>query len=483
MSQSLRSRLARSAVVVLLLAAGAGLPACEWQTVSTEASGSAASLNDAHVGALMDALAEASSHGFRPGAFGEQGLAEALRRDEPQARARLREAVLAYASALHGRAIPTAAFEREWGVKRPAYDAEAAFTSAMRDGRLKDWLEDLAPRSPQYQGLRAGYAVYARTRAVGGWPPLSAPVDLRLGDGGPFVVALRDRLAVEDASAAQAATDGRFDPALAEAVRRAQQRYGLSPTGVVDADTLAALNVPVEARLAQIRANLERLRWLPREAAPSRIEVNTAAGLVDVYRDGEPVLRMLAAAGKPGDETPILVSAVHTVVLNPTWNVPDSIADAEILPKGGAYLQRLGFVHNPPGMGVKLTQRPGPENALGRVKFVFDNAYAVYLHDTPARAAFAREQRSVSHGCVRLARAVDLAHLLLATQPGWSPQRIDQVLAGGETTEVRLGRPVPVNLLYLTAFSAGGALSFRPDVYGWDAAVLRRLDARASGPA
>jgi murein L,D-transpeptidase YcbB/YkuD len=131
-----------------------------------------------------------------------------------------------------------------------------------------------------------------------------------------------------------------------------------------------------------------------------------------------------------------------------------------------------------------LTQQPGPENALGRAKFVFPNRYAVYLHDTPARSAFAREQRSVSHGCVRLERAIDLARLLASDAPGWSADRVDAVLAGQETTEVKLARPVPVTLMYLTAFPvAGGAIQFRQDVYGWDAEVLRRLDAAGPGHA
>ena len=304
-----------------------------------------------------------------------------------------------------------------------------------------------------------------------------------MGAKGPQVDALRRRLAIEDPSAAETGVGDRFDPALAQAVQRVQQRYGLHPTGVVDADTRAALNVPVDARLAQIRANLERLRWLPRQPAPNRIEVNIAAGLVDVYRGDRNVLHMLAAAGKPGDESPILVSAVDSVVLNPTWNVPDQIAEQEILPKGERYLQRLGFVHNSAGEGVRLVQKPGPQNALGQVKFRFDNRYMVYLHDTPARAAFSREQRSVSHGCVRLERAVDLARLVLSTEPGWSPERVDQVLAGAETVEVKLSRPVPVMLMYMTAFSTGGGIAFRPDVYGWDAEVLRRLDAQGPGAA
>jgi len=477
----LRSRLLPGLLAAALASSGLMLPACDRLSAS---SGSAASLKDAQIEVLLDALAEAPSHGFQPGAFGELDLAQRLQEDERPAREQLRQAVLAFARALHGQAIPTRDLDPKWGVKRPAYDVEAEFTAAAREGRLKAWVKSLPPPSPQYQALREGYAAYRKIQAAGGWPPLQGPHELGVGAAGPEVAALRRRLAMEDPSAAEAGADDRFDAALAQAVQRAQQRYGLHATGVVDADTRAALNVPVDARLAQIRANLERLRWLPRQAEPNRIEVNTAAGLVDVYRDDRNVMHMLAAAGKPGDESPILVSAVETVVLNPAWNVPDGIAEQELLPKGADYLQRLGFVHNAAGEGVRLTQKPGPQNALGQVKFLFDNRYAVYLHDTPARAAFLRQQRSVSHGCVRLERAVELARLVLSTEPGWSPERMDLVLAGGETTEVKLSRPLPVMLMYMTAFSiADGAIAFRPDVYGWDARVLRRLDARSPGSA
>jgi len=475
------SRLISRRLAVVLAVASFAAPACD-QLPSARASGSAASLNEAQVQLLLDALEEAPSHGFQPDAFGEQAIAERLKTDEPAGRAALRAAVLAYARALHGRAIPTREFDAYW-LKPPRYDAEAEFRGAAREGRLLEWVKSLPPTSASYEALRAAYARYGRIREAGGWSPLPFATDLKPGAAGPEVTALRDRLAVEDPDAAEAGLEGRFDPALTEAVRRTQLRYGLHVTGVVDADTRAALDVPIETRIAQIRANLERMRWLPRETPATRIEVNTAAGQVHVYRDGRPVLTMLAAAGKPGDESPILVSAVDRVVLNPTWNVPDRIAEEEILPKGRGYLQRLGFVPGGPDQAVKLVQLPGPENALGRVKFLFDNPYSVYLHDTPARAAFTRAQRSVSHGCVRLERALELAQLLVADEPGWSPGRIGEVLASQETTEVKLSRPMPVVLGYFTAYPTLGGIAFRRDVYAWDAAVLRRLDARRSGSA
>ena len=258
-------------------------------------------------------------------------------------------------------------------------------------------------------------------------------------------------------------------------MKRYQALHGLPPTGQLDEATLRELNVPAAGRAAQIRANLERLRWLPREEPATRVDVNTAAAVMDYYEGGRHAVHMLAASGKPGDETPMLASAIDTIVLNPPWNVPDGIAQEELYPKQASnpgYFAEHGYEVK----DGRVVQRPGPDSALGLVKFDFDNPFAVYLHDTPAKAAFARSQRAVSHGCVRLAQAVPFAKMLVARQSGWSNERVDQVLASGETTHVKLAEKVPVRLIYLTAFPQDGRIAFRPDVYGWDAELLKLLD-------
>jgi murein L,D-transpeptidase YcbB/YkuD len=190
-------------------------------------------------------------------------------------------------------------------------------------------------------------------------------------------------------------------------------------------------------------------------------------------------MQMLVAPGKPGDETPILVSRIHTVVLNPSWNVPEEIAANELEPKGEGYLAAHNFEHD----GDKLVQKPGPDNSLGRVKFQFDNPYAVYLHDTPAKAAFSQPKRQVSHGCVRLERAEDLAKFLLGQDAGWPPEKVDEAIAGDDTQAIALKSPVPVRIFYATAFAEGDQISFRDDIYGWDEETLRDLDAALAGHA
>jgi murein L,D-transpeptidase YcbB/YkuD len=314
---------------------------------------------------------------------------------------------------------------------------------------------------------------YLKIQASGGWPVVVA-TPLAMGAQGPEVQALRRRLAFEDPQAAGAPDDAPAGPDLAAALQRFQAAHGLPTSGQLDPATLQELNVPAQSRAAQIRANLERLRWLPRDEPATRIDVNTAAATMDYVVDGRLTIHMLAASGKPGDdETPMLASAVDAITFNPAWHVPDQIAQEEILPKGPEYLESKGFVMKDNG---RLVQQPGPDAALGVVKFEFKNPYAVYLHDTPAKAAFERSQRAVSHGCVRLAQAVEFAKTLLSAEPDWSPARVDETLASGETRHVKLTRPVPVRLVYLTAFPEGDRIAFRPDIYGWDAELLKLLD-------
>jgi murein L,D-transpeptidase YcbB/YkuD len=427
----------------------------------------------------IEVLSQAPAHGFATDAFGQQRLAALSGSDKPADRAarsrELHAALVAYARAQHGLSIPKAAFPSDWGLKPAAYDAEGSLRQAVKERRFRAWLDGQPPSSTAYKTLQQAYVSYLEIHAAGGWPTVPEGPILRTGGRGAGVEALRRRLAFEDPALGKAAADAPVDADLTAAVGRFQLAHGLQPSGAVDAATLKELNVPAIARAAQIRANLERLRWLPREEPATRVDVNTAAATFSYFVDGKPVLHMLAASGKPGDETPMLASNIDGIVLNPPWNVPQGIAQEELYPKEAAnpgYFAANGYAVQ----DGRLVQEPSADSALGLVKFEFDNPYSVYLHDTPSKAAFARSRRAVSHGCVRLAQALTFAKLLLARETGWSAARVDQVLASGETTQVKLSHAVPVRLLYLTAYPEGGRIAFRPDVYGWDAELLRKLD-------
>jgi murein L,D-transpeptidase YcbB/YkuD len=384
-----------------------------------------------------------------------------------------------YAKEVHVGRLNPADFPRDWGVRPPAYDPRADFAAAATTDRLDAWLESLPPPYAGYNGLRRGLAAYRTIAAKGGWRSIPAGPDFGLGEKGPRAAALRARLAAED-DAVTAPGPAVFDEGLQQAVVRAQRRFGLKPDGVVNAETLTALNQPVGQRALQIIANLERWRWLPPAMPATRVQVNSGAAIVTLFQDDRPVLSMKCVSGRPGDETPMLMSKMHSVVLNPPWNVPTSIATKELWPKekkNPGYLARNAFVviKNDDG-SVRLQQRAGTKSALGRYKFDFDNPYGVYLHDTPTQSTFSRYGRQASHGCVRLERPKALAEALLAGDPTWTPEAIAAAVEKGDTVRARLPQPVPVFIFYWTAFaSRDGTMNFRSDPYNWDSELLQRV--------
>ena len=394
-------------------------------------------------------------------------------------------AALDHARAVHAGRLATADFQEDWGLRPPDYDPLPGFADAVRRDRLAAWVASLPPPYVGYDSLQKGLTAYRRIAAAGGWSALSAGPDIGPGATGDRVIALRTRLAFEDN--AVAATGNRFDADLQEAVRRAQRRYGLNPTGVVGAQTLAALNVPAQDRVRQIMANMERWRWLPQSLPQRRVQVNIAAAVLTVFDGDAPISSMRAVTGKPGEhtETPMLESRIHSIVLNPPWNVPNTIATRELWPKeqrNPGYLRRNGFrVIDTGDGGKRLQQAAGDHSALGRYKFDFDNRYAVYLHDTPSQSTFARFDRLASHGCVRLEKPGDLARLLLKDDPAWGDDAISAAVDKGDTVRARLAQPIAVYLLYWTAFaSANGQMNFRADPYDWDGRLASKIETRSA---
>lgn len=435
---------------------------------------------------LMQTLSDVDAEGFPKDAFTPPGLDALLRSpslaDRKRGQGLLRGAVLAYARVQHGGRIPVSAFNKNWGLRPAHYDPAPEFDQAVSVDALDRWIQSLAPPFDRYRGLRDALARYRQIAAQGGWGSVPGGARLAEGDKGPRVDALRRRLAAEDATLGEDRGEG-YDQALADAVRTFQHNVGLTPTGVADLATVAALNVPVRARLVQIEANMERWRWVPRTMPDTRIETNIASEEMTAFQDGSVVLEMRAAPGRTDDQTPMLASAVQSIVFDPPWNVPASIATKELWPKETAhpgYLASHGYkvVSSASDGSVRIIQPYGPKSALGSIKFDFANAYSVYLHDTPSRAAFSRGARAVSHGCVRLQRPRELAALLLQDQGDWSAERIASTIARRSTERVVLTRPMPIYLLYWTAFlDVKGRVNFRNDVYGWDAELMRLIAA------
>jgi murein L,D-transpeptidase YcbB/YkuD len=440
----------------------------------------AAPLRADQISLLRRALSGAPSHGLRTADYIPAATDQQLASRDPAVRAegqrRLVSGMLRYAQAVKTGRLASRDFPRDWSLRPAAYDASAAYLDALPRNRLAEWIDYLPPPYAGYETLQQGLATYQRIADTGGWPVIPAGPALREGVRDTRVALLRQRLSAEDPSVSGMG-DSVLDASITEGVRRAQRRFGMEPTGIADRATLNQLNVPVQQRIGQIVANMERWRWMPEVMPADRIQVNIAAAVLTVYRDDAPTMSMRAVTGRPTDPTPILSSVVHSVVLNPPWNVPTSIATRDLYPKGAAYLARNGFTNIPIGDGkFRLQQKAGPMNALGRVKLDFDNPYAVYLHDTPTRSTFSNYVRQASAGCVRLERALDLTRALLEGDPTWTPAAIDQTIESGQTVRVRLSRPASVYLLYWTAYlGPDGQMNFRADPYGWDRDLLRRL--------
>jgi murein L,D-transpeptidase YcbB/YkuD len=483
---SARAAAARAAGLLVAVAAALGALPSAAQVAPPNAESSSppdgrSLLRADQVTLLVQTLSEVEADGFRRGEFTPAGLEDRLRSQDPAEReegeSQLRAAVVAYARAQHGLRLAASAFDKNWGMRPGPYDADADFNFALAQDRLPQWLDGLAPPFDRYRGLKTALAAYRAIAVAGGWGTIAEGPPLGEGARGARVEALRRRLAAEPQASGLDGEGSVFDAALTEAVKGFQHNVGLVQTGVVDKATLLALDAPVESRISQIEANMERWRWVPRNWPATRIEANIAGEEMDAFVDNALVLEMRAAPGRPDDQTPMLSSQVESVVFDPPWNVPSTIAAKELWPKENAhpgYLASHGYrVIATDDGGRRLQQKFGPKSSLGKIKFDFPNPYAVYLHDTPSRAAFGRTSRAVSHGCVRLQRPRELAALLFQNDADWPAERIDQVIAAGSVTRAPLPAPVPIFLMYWTAFlDVKGRVNFRPDVYGWDAQLM-----------
>lgn len=386
----------------------------------------------------------------------------------------------------------------EWRANRRHRDLLPVIERAAMSQQPGDALLDLLPRSADYEKLVRKLAELRKQQSNGGWPPVPEGPTLREGDDDIRVAKLGERLHASGEFSGVPST--LFGKELADAVRRFQSRHGLGADGVVGQATLQALNVSVEARIDQIIVNLERWRWLPEDLGERHVLVNIAGFTLDVIEKENALLSMRVVVGQPYRRTPVFSSVISYLVFNPSWEVPFSIAVKDKLPllKGDpGYLSRQGYtllegwgaserVIDPLAVDwrtitaknfpYRLRQSPGPHNALGRVKFMFPNEFAVYLHDTPSRELFARDSRPFSSGCIRLQRPIELAELLLAGSSSWNRAAIDRAVGTGRETTVRLPRGVPVHLLYWTAWvDAEDSLQLRDDIYSRDAKVLRLL--------
>jgi murein L,D-transpeptidase YcbB/YkuD len=458
---------------------------------------------------LIASLCDAEREGLRPEDYrlGElrrtlERLRPSLEKERPEAVAvldlELTRQFLDYGADLLAGRLDPKAVGSEWYIRARRSSIEGTLRGAMLAEEFQGMVAPLRPQLPGYAELVKALAGYRQILAQGGWPKVPGGRRLRGGDRGARVAVLRRRLRITGDLRGPAGTKPVYNRAVAKAVAHFQARHGIPVDGIVGAATLAALNVPVRVRIRQIQLSLERFRWLPAEFGGRYIFVNIPDYKLYAYEGGKPVLTMRVVVGDEyQNATPVFADSMTFVVFRPYWYVPHRILVREILPKvrkKRSYLaahhfevvdaKRESRVLNPRRIKwsrvdfrkVRVRQRPGsPTNPLGLVKFMFPNQFAVYLHDTPTPQLFNRPNRTLSHGCVWVEKPVQLADYVLAGQGDWNEKRIREAMVTARSASVTLEQPLPVYLVYFTAFVRDGILNFRRDPYGKDRQAIARL--------
>ncbi len=399
---------------------------------------------------------------------------------------------------LSGGCVNPVTIETEWFAKRRTVDVSAVLEQALKNKQIRDSLDRLRPEQDSYYRLRQALAGYRELLSESEWPLISNGPLLKKGSMSDRVADLRKRLAASgDLGPDKAGGGDLFDGTLMQSVISFQKRHGLKADGIVGPATLNALNVTLKERVRQIELNMERLRWILGNREQRSIVVNIANFQLDVIENGKSLMSMKAVVGKRYWNTPVFTAKMTYLIINPPWNVPESIARKDLLKKikdNPHYLaeQNIKVLTGRESrkeeidpatidwskitadtLPYRFRQEPGPMNALGRLKFVLPNRFDVYLHDTPAKRLFSENVRTLSHGCIRIEKPVELAEYGLRDDPLWTREKLLAAIQQGTEQKVLLPHPINVYFLYLTAWvDADGAVQFRNDIYGRD----KRLD-------
>jgi L,D-transpeptidase YcbB len=373
----------------------------------------------------------------------------------------------------------------------PAKPAVAASTPESRSAAALALSHEPTYDEGTAQRIKDAALSYSDLAVRGGWPVIPAEARFAIGTAGPHDDLLRQRLLISGDLAADKAS-GPYDDAVAEAVKRFQSRHGLAATGTVTPRTLAALNIPVQKRIKQLEASLERLANMTFPFGPRYVVVNLPATFAEAVENDVVVRRYRVIVGKTEKPSPTLTADITSVNLNPTWTVPSSIAKTEIsahMRKDPTYLSRMHMdvldahdnpidPHSVDWSGTRtpnftVRQQNGAFNALGAVKIDMPNPYSVYMHDTNQRNLFSDDYRFDSHGCSRVDNVRDLAAWLLKDQPQWNRAAIDAAIATGARQDIHVTKKVPVAWIYLTAWmTKDQTVQFRNDIYDQDTQLL-----------
>lgn len=465
--------------------------------------------NPASVQQLIDAIEHIDRHGLDPADYNLATLKLLLERNyetgtaNPERTANLdlllTDSLIRLGYHLSFGKVDPEELDSNWNMFRYIEDLDALLQKhdAIEQGRVDELLQSLTPQSRTYQRLQQALATYRLYQQLGGWQPVPDGPSLKTGMSGERVLALRARLIATDDLATQDMFLPTFDEAVEAGVKRFQRRHGLDDDGVAGSKTLAELNVPVEARIEQIRANLERARWVLRDLPDTFLMVDIAGFSVRLFRNDAVVWETRAVVGQPYRMSPVFRSMLTYLDLNPTWTVPPTVLEKDVLPelrRNPGYLaeknmQVIDYRGNPVDAGGidwhrysgksfpwLIRQDPGPKNALGRIKFMFPNRHSVYLHDTPSKSLFAKPERAFSSGCIRIEHPYELAELLLQGNGDWDRGRLVQAVNSLQTRTVNLKQPVTILLMYWTVtVDDDGTVLFNRDIYQRDPPIIHGL--------
>jgi murein L,D-transpeptidase YcbB/YkuD len=387
-----------------------------------------------------------------------------------------------------------------WMTYRPKFSPLSLIETAALSGSLSELFAQAVPKEYHYKELQASLIRYLEMQKNGGWPTVAFEGVLKPGESHDVVPILRERLRITgDYGNCYNQEDTRYDSCLKESVVHFQKRHGLEDKGIIGPKTMAALNVPIEKRIEQIRLNLDRIKWLHERNAKRHIIINIPAFRLFFEEDRALLLQMKVITGKRKNPTPVFSNTVRTIVLNPQWNVPKSIIQKEMIPKifkdpnamakekieiytgWGQDAQKVsagsvdwGQYRYSNTVPYRFAQTPGYHNALGKVKFLFPNQFHVYMHDTPTKSLFDRNVRAFSHGCIRLDKPIELLKTFSTFNDNVDFEKAQERLKGRKKEFLALTDMVPVDVVYLTAYvDYDGVLQFRNDIYGYDRMQLQ----------
>jgi len=361
----------------------------------------------------------------------------------------------------------------EWFLPRKKLDLNTLMDSLLTDSDKSFVASE--PVFRMYGMLRTYLKKYQDIEAHGGWQLIKADKkSYKTGDSSATVLAIRKRLFLTGELSGDTSV-ALYDDSLKAAVKKFQRHNGLNETGIADAALIREMNRPVNDIIRKIIVNMERCRWIPLNPAENFLLVNIPAFKLYVYENNKVVWDMNVVTGQPVHKTVVFTGDLKYVVFSPYWNVPPGILKNEILPgiqRDPNYLRK----HNMERVGNTVRQKPGPDNSLGKVKFLFPNSHNIYLHDTPSKSLFKEESRAFSHGCIRVAEPKKLAVYLLRHEPEWTSEKIDAAMNAGKEKYVTLKETVPVFIAYFTAWvDSQGELNLRPDVYKRDGRLAETL--------